>query len=214
MKIYLDSALETDARQAKTLGWVSGITTNPILMAQTGLPPAETLHRLADVGLSPLWYQLVAEDPDSMEREAQELSNLFFHPVVLKIAPTPAGFRFVARKDHVCAVTAIFSPAQALAAAAAGADYAIVYVNRATRLMGDGIGLVRSIARVLEGTCTQVVAASIKSVEEAAASVAAGAAVITLPPDVLQAMTQHPFSDQAVEQFNLEGIGLGKLAVE
>ena len=211
MKILLDSARETDARQARALGWVAGITTNPILMAQTGLSPADTLHRLADVGLSPLWYQLVAQDPDSMEQEAQALLNLFFHPVVLKIAPTPAGFQFVARKDHTCAVTALFSPAQALAAAAAGADYAIVYVNRATRLMGDGIGLVRSIARVLEGTGTQVVVASIKSVEEAAASVAAGAAIITLPPDVLHAITQHPFSDQAVEQFNREGVGLGKV---
>lgn len=212
MKILLDSAHETDARQAKALGWISGITTNPILMAQAGLPPVDTLHRLADVGLSPLWYQLVSQDPDAMEHEAQELLNLFFQPVVLKIAPTPAGFQFVARKDHICAVTAIFSPAQALAAAAAGADYAIVYVNRATRLMGDGFSLLRSVARVLDGTCTKVVAASIKSVEEAAGAAAAGAEYLTMPLDVLQALTQHPYSDQAVEQFDREGVGLGKVA--
>ncbi len=212
MKILLDSAREADARQAKALGWVDGITTNPILMAQAGLPPADTLHRLADVGLAPLWYQLTAKDPDTMEHEAQALLNLFFQPVVLKIAPTPAGFQFVARKDHTCAVTAVYSSAQALAACAAGADYVIVYVNRATRLMGDGFSLVHDIARVLEGTGTHILAASIKSADEAAGAVAAGAHMLTLPLNVLLSMTRHPFSDQAVEQFDREGTGLGKLA--
>jgi len=210
MKLFVDSAREEDVRQAKALGWVAGVTTNPTLIAQTGLPAAEALHRLADVGLSPLWYQLVAQDPDAMERESQALRNIFFEPVVLKIPPTPAGFTFVARRDHTCAITAIYSPAQALAASAAGADFVIVYVNRATRLMGDGFGLVRSIARVLEGSGTQIVAASIKSVEEAAAAAVAGAQYLTMPLDVLQLMTQHPYSDQAVEQFDREGSGLGK----
>lgn len=112
MKIFLDSAREDDARQAKALGWVAGITTNPISIAETGLPTAKVLHRLGDVGLSPLWYQLTAPDADGMEREAQALLNLFFQPVVFKIPPTPEGFTFVSRGDHTCAVTALFSPAR------------------------------------------------------------------------------------------------------
>lgn len=209
MKLFLDSAREEDARQAKALGWVAGITTNPLLIAATGLPTVEVLHRLGEVGLAPLWYQLTAPDADGMEHEAQALLNLFFQPVVFKIPPTPAGFQFVSRGDHACAVTAVYSPAQALAAAAAGADYVIVYVNRATRLMGDGPALVRSIARVLDGAGPQIVAASLKSADEAAEAAAAGAQMLTLSLDVLQAMMRHPYSDQAVEEFNHKGAGLG-----
>ncbi len=88
-----------------------------------------------------------------------------------------------------------------------GAD-CLNYVNRATRLLGDGIALVRDMANVLKGSDTEILAASIKSPEEAAASLQAGADHLTLPLVMLQAITTHEFSQKTVEEFAKGGIGL------
>jgi transaldolase len=110
--------------------------------------------------------------------------------------------------EIACSVTAIYSAAQAAVAREAGAKMAIAYVNRATRLLGDGIALVRDMATILAGSDTEILAASIKSPEEAAASLQAGAHHLTLPLPMLQDMATHEFSDKTVEEFAKNGIGL------
>ena len=98
--------------------------------------------------------------------------------------------------------------ASAAVAREAGAKMAIAYVNRATRLLGDGIALVRDMASVLTGSNTEILAASIKSPQQAAASLQAGAHHLTLPLSMLQDMATHEFSDKTVEEFAKNGIGL------
>ncbi|MGL5032353.1 MAG: transaldolase family protein, partial [Microcystaceae cyanobacterium] len=98
--------------------------------------------------------------------------------------------------------------AQAVIAQQAGAKYAITYVNRATRLQGDGLKLVREMADILQGSSTEVLAASLKSANEAAAALLAGAKHLTLPLPILQAMTNHDLSQQTVAEFNNKGRGL------
>jgi transaldolase len=129
---------------------------------------------------------------------------------VLKIPATEAGFLAVAHLscDIDCAVTAIYSPAQAAVAQEAGAKYAIAYVNRATRLLGDGLALVAEIAAVLKRGSTQLLAASLKSPEEAAAALKAGAHHLTLPFPLLKAITTHPLSAQTAADFKQNGVGL------
>ncbi|MEL6494938.1 MAG: transaldolase family protein, partial [Cyanobacteria bacterium J06623_7] len=100
------------------------------------------------------------------------------------------------------------SPAQAAIASEAGAKYAIAYVNRATRLLGDGLALVQSMAEVLKDSPTKILAASLKSPPEAAATLAAGADCLTVPLNILQAMTTHELSTQTVAEFADQGIGL------
>lgn len=85
---------------------------------------------------------------------------------------------------------------------------AIAYVNRATRLLGDGIALVRDMASILCSSNTEILAASIKSPQEAAAALQAGAHHLTLPMLLLQAITTHEFSDKTVEEFAQNGVGL------
>ena len=89
--------------------------------------------------------------------------------LVLKVSPDELGFQFVARNSahFLFCPTAIYSPSQALVARETGARFVALYVNRATRLLGDGIELVRSVAAVLAGSQTEIVAASLKSGEEA-----------------------------------------------
>ena len=208
--IYLDSALIKEAEIVQTWGWVKGITTNPTLLAKSELSPEKTLTKLAAISPGELYYQLCATDFDSMVTEGKKAHELIGEKTVLKIPATCLGFKVTSylAQEITCAVTAIYSVAQAAVAQEAGAKYAIAYVNRATRLLGDGLALVQDMAKVLEGSQTEILAASLKSPEEAAAAIQAGAHHLTIPLSILQAMTTHDLSAKTVEEFQQQGRGL------
>ncbi|MEB3309041.1 MAG: transaldolase family protein [Snowella sp.] len=208
--IYLDSALIEDAKVAQNWGWVKGITTNPSLLAKSPLSPEETLQQLAQLSPGELYYQLMSTDYAGMVKEARKAYALIGEKTVLKIPATPIGFQVVAYlSDKIpCSVTAIYSPAQAAIAKEAGAKYAIAYVNRATRLLGDGLKLVRDMAQVLAGSSTEILAASLKTPEEAANALIAGANHLTIPLEILNSMTTQELSEQTVAEFNQQGRGI------
>jgi transaldolase len=127
---------------------------------------------------------------------------------VLNIPATLEGLQATARLslEIPCAVTAVFSPAQAFLAKEAGARYVMSYVNRGTRLLGDGPALVREIAKTLENDgrfSTQIVAASLKSPAEAVAALNAGAQHIAVPLQLAKEMARHPLSEQVIQRFDL-----------
>lgn len=208
--IYLDSALINEAQIVEKWGWVKGITTNPTLLAKSERSPLQTLQQLAHLSPGELYYQLCAADFEGMLTEGRRAFEIIGEKTVLKIPATSTGFRAVAclSGEIPCAVTAIYSGAQAAVAREAGAKYAIAYVNRATRLLGDGLALVKDMATVLQGSPTEILAASLKSPEEAAATLQAGAHHLTLPLSVLQAMTTHDLSERTVEEFARSGKGI------
>lgn len=210
MAIYLDSASLDEARQAKDLGWVFGVTTNPALMAKADVAPEAVLKGLADLGFHEIYYQLVSRDPGDMLAEAHQAAGIVRNGLILKVAPTGNGFRFVAQhgRKFPCCVTAIFDPAQALVAREAGARYIAVYVNRATKQLGDGPALVRDLANILAGSQTEILAASLKSTKEALDAFLAGAQHITVPFDLLAGLPVHPLSVQTIEQFTAAGVGI------
>ncbi|MEK0177895.1 MULTISPECIES: transaldolase family protein [Microcoleus] len=210
MAIYVDTAIITEAQLASQWGWVGGITTNPTLLAKSNFSPAVTLQELAQIIPGELYYQLTASDFDGMVAEGKAAFELIGQQTVLKIPATIPGFQAVAHlsPEIPCAVTAIYSPSQAVVSAEAGAKYAIAYVNRATRLLGDGFALVRDMANVLKKTNTEILAASIKSPEEAVQTLLAGAHHLTLPLDVLQAIALHELSQQTVDEFAKNGRGI------
>jgi transaldolase len=145
-----------------------------------------------------------------MIAEGRKAFEIIGSQTILKIPATPLGFEVVATlsSEITCSVTGIYSPAQAAVAKEAGAKIAIAYVNRAERLLGDGIALVRDMSSVLKGSDVEILAASIKSPAEAAASLQAGANHLTLPLTMLQAIATHEFSHQTVIDFAAGGIGL------
>lgn len=163
--IYLDSALVEEAKIAVGLGWIEGITTNPTLLAKSDLSPETTLSQLATICPGKLYYQLCATDFEDMVAEGRKAREIIGNKTVLKIPATTLGFQVTAHlaSEITCAVTAIYSAAQAAIAAEAGAKYAIAYVNRATRLLGDGLALVREMSEILKGSDTTILAASLKS---------------------------------------------------
>jgi transaldolase len=208
--LYLDSALISEAKIAQSWGWVKGITTNPTLLAKSKLSPQETLRQLAAITEGELYYQLTAQNRENMILEGQQAFEIIGEKTVLKVPATATGFEVVAHLSSAipCSVTAIYSPVQAAIAKEAGAKYAITYVNRATRLLGDGLKLVQEMATILQGSGVEILAASLKSPAEAAAALQAGAHHLTLPYDILQAMTTHELSEQTIEEFKEKGIGI------
>ena len=206
MGIFLDSVNVDDVRKAVELGFVSGVTTNPSLMARVSESPRKVIEQICGISVGPVFYQVTADTPEEREKEGRAFHAINPDKVMLKIPATTENMTLVARlkPDIPCAVTAVFSGHQAYVACEAGARYLIPYVNRATRLMGDGCSLVAEIASVIETleSPAEILAASIKSPSEAMDAVLAGAHHLTLPLDVLLSLGNHPLSDQAIAEFN------------
>jgi len=210
MAIYIDSAVVEDVQAAREFGWITGITTNPALLAAAPAPVEETLSNLAGLGMRPLFYQLRQPTLELMLEEAEAASAIVGEGLVLKVPPSAIGFRFTAErmtKRPIC-ITAVFSPAQVAVAAAAGATYIAIYVNRATRLIGDGLHLLRQAVSIAAGSQTEVLAASLKSPAEVTDALIAGAMHVTAPLPVLTAMMENKQSAKAMEQFDADGVGL------
>jgi transaldolase len=202
----LDSAAVDDARQSAALGYVAGITTNPALMAATGRAPADVIAELCDVHPGTVFYQPVAEDVGQREAEVRRMAGLRQGRVGIKLPCEPDNFQLAASlvaEGFEVGMTAIFSPAQAFAACEAGAAFVVPYVNRSSRLLGDGPGLVRSMRTVIDacGSPTRILAASIKSPTEAVEAIVAGAHAITIPLALIQELGRHELSEQAVADF-------------
>lgn len=211
MAFFVDTADLQAARAAQEFGWISGLTTNPLLLAKIALPPEETLRGLAALHFPKFFYQLTAPDSESQKREADLALEIIGTVLVLKITPTAAGLASVKcfSSRFPCCVTAVYSAVQAAAAAEAGAAYVAVYVNRASSSGLDGIKLVGEVAGVLAGSNCKVLAASIKSAGEASAALDAGADDLTIGPQWLTPILEHPLSAKAVAEFRSEGKGLG-----
>lgn len=209
MSIFVDTADIEQAKAAKELGWVRGITTNPILLAKSTNSVADTLQKLAGLNMGLLFYQLVSSCKENMLKEAHLAKEIAGDQLVLKVPPTEQGFQIIPHLSGIpCCITALYSVAQAVVAREAGARYIAVYVNRATKLSGDGLTLIADMAVALKGGRTQILAASLKSPAEAGAAILSGADHLTLPFDVLNKMAYHEHSEEAVNQFNSNGSGL------
>ncbi len=206
MTLFLDSTLVEDARRAVELGFVWGATTNPALMAQVKREPADVIADLCELLPGLVFYQLTA--PTLAQREAEALLMVEINPaqVGLKIPCTTENLGLLAHltdQGITCAATAVFSAYQAYLACEAGAHFVIPYVNRSTRLQGDGPGLVRAMRDVIEAADTdaQLLAASIKTPSEVVETVLAGAQHLTLHLDLILALGEHPLSVQAIGDF-------------
>ncbi len=210
MSLYLDSAFPQEARRAYAAGLVCGITTNPTLVAQTKRPAVELIPELCDLSTGIIFHQLVEETIAGRKNEAARMSAIRPGRVGLKIPCTYENIALAAKlvkMGYIVGITAIFSPAQVYLACQAGAQFILPYVNRSTRLLGDGIGLVRDMRAVIdaEHSSTQIIAASIKTSEEAIGTLQAGAHHLTLPLKLIESMGNHKLSDQAIEEFSSVG---------
>jgi transaldolase len=209
MAIYLDSADVEDARRAKALGFVRAVTTNPTHISKTGRPGLEVLRELLDVFDKPVFYQVTAASLEARIDQIWEAHEVRAGRVVIKVPATTENYTIVselAPRGITFCVTAACNGMQAYLAAQAGAAFVAPYVNRLTRQLGDGLAVVRDMASMLQGTETCVLAASLKSVDEVAAALKAGAHHVTMPLDLIMALGEHELTHQAIAEFAANGI--------
>ena len=213
MQLLLDSAIIEEARQSSEWGWVSGVTTNPALLAKSDLSPEKTLRKLRRLFKNgPIFYQLIGQTLGAMKDEAEKAADILGKQLVLKIPATDLGFRATTRlsKKYTCAVTSIFTPAQAMIAHTSGARFALYYHNRAKRLLKNGEELASELVRALKHTDTRVVAASLKNPEEVVEARTVGVSILSTNFKVLAQMMRHDLSEAALDEFNQSGTGLLK----
>ena len=213
MQLLLDSAIIEEARQSSEWGWVSGVTTNPALLAKSDLSPEKTLRKLRRLFKNgPIFYQLIGQTLGAMKDEAEKAADILGKQLVLKIPATELGFRAITRlsKKYTCAVTSIFTPAQAMIAHTSGARFALYYHNRAKRLLKNGEELASELVRALKHTDTRVVAASLKNPEEVVEARTVGVSILSTNFKVLAQMMRHDLSEAALDEFNQSGTGLLK----
>jgi transaldolase len=177
-------------------------------MARTKRPPEDVITELCDLSKGIVFYQLTEETLTGRKKEAERMAAIRARRVGLKIPCTYENLALAAklvRSGYIVGITAIFSTVQVYLACQAGAQYILPYVNRSTRLLGDGIALVREMRAVIDATecSTQIIAASIKTPEEAISTLLAGAHHLTLPLKLIESMGDHPLSEQAIEEFKL-----------
>jgi transaldolase len=208
MALLLDSATTEDAAAAAELGFVNGFTTNPTLMAKVTAEPLTQFERLLRAfPRGPACYQPTRSTPAELIGQARSAAALAPDRVVIKLPATLDGFRTAAilgDEGIGCAMTAVYSPAQALLAHEAGCAWAIPYVDRAARQGAGGVGLVDELAAILAsvGSRTRILAASLKDPTQVTEAILHGAHDITASLAVLLSLASHPLSEAAVKEFD------------
>lgn len=208
--LFLDSADLGDAAVAAASGIVSGITTNPTILRRSLADGVDAIahleYLLAVFPAGPVFHQLTSGDALLAEGEVAALvERLAPHldRLVFKLPAQPwlyaLGAQLVGRGLRV-AYTAVYTPGQVVAARQAGAEWVIPYVDRARRLRPEPGDLLPAL-RTMAGSATRILAASVKSPDQAVAALASGADAVTAPWEVLHGLMADPLTDSAVAEF-------------
>ena len=213
MKLFIDSADIEIIKRAAASGVVDGVTTNPSLLAKTSVIGQDkaSLHdyyaqicRIVDGDVS---AEVISTDYDAMVEEGCELADIDPH-IIVKVPMTEAGVKAIKtlKKENIRTnCTLIFSVAQAILAAKAGAFYISPFIGRLDDAgqIGDGMRLVERICDVIAyyGFATKVLAASIRNLQHVEQCAEVGADVATCPYSIFEAMFRHPLSDAGLKKF-------------
>ena len=206
MKIFLDTA-ETDVvRKHFKTGLIDGLTTNPTLIRKSGRNHEEVYQEFKDIGLTDISMEVIG-DTSNMISEGKRLHKKFGKCATIKVPCTPNGLlacKELSDSGINVNVTLIFSQAQAILAAKAGATYVSPFVGRVDDNSFGGLCLVKDIAKVYQvhGVETQVLAASLRGVRDAARAFEYGADIVTMPPGVFEGMYKHVLTDKGLDQFD------------
>ncbi len=207
MKIFIDTANIDEIKVANDMGVISGVTTNPTLIAREKRDFVETVKQITEIVDGPISAEVVSLDADGMIKEALELvEKINSNNLVIKIPMTSNGLRAVhalSQRGIHTNVTLIFSAAQALLAARAGATYVSPFLGRLDDIGDTGTDLIREISEIFRAhnLKTEIIAASIRSPIHAIDAARIGADIATIPFKVIMQMTQHPLTDIGIQKF-------------
>ncbi len=205
MHFFIDTANIGEIKSALDMGLVDGVTTNPSLMAKEAGDWREAAREICALVSGPVSLEVIALDAAGMVREAKDLMQ-YGPNVVIKVPMTAEGLKAVRilTSMHIDTnVTLVFSAAQALLAAKAGARFVSPFLGRLDDAGHDGMELVRQILTIFAnyGFPTQIIAASIRSPMHVLDAALAGAHVATIPYKILTQLLAHPLTDKGIEAF-------------
>ena len=205
MKIFLDTADTDTIRKYFETGLVDGITTNPTLIMKSGRNPDDVYQELSDMGVNDISMEVMG-NAQEMLTEGIRLSDKFGPVTTVKVPCTRDGLaacKELSKERIRTNVTLIFSAAQAVLAAKSGATYVSPFVGRLDDQSVAGLEVVRSISELyrIHGIRTEVLSASIRSVQRAIRSWYNGAEICTMPPKVFDQMYDHILTDKGMEIF-------------
>lgn len=215
MIFFLDTANLEELREAASWGVVSGVTTNPSLVAREGkVDFGSHIRAVTEIVDGPVSVEVISTETGPMIEEARSLVPISPN-VVIKIPMTPAGMgavKVLSSEGVAVNVTLVFTPQQALLAAAAGAAYVSPFVGRLDDIGEDGVGVVGDIAQIfsMQDIGTKVLAASIRHPAHVVQCALAGADVATVPFKVLKQLFHHPLTDKGIEKFLADWEGYNK----
>ncbi|MCI9592731.1 MAG: fructose-6-phosphate aldolase [Lachnospiraceae bacterium] len=210
MRFFVDTANVEDIRKANDMGIICGVTTNPSLIAKEGRDFGEVIKEITSIvdGAISGEVKATTTDAEGMIKEGREIAAI--HPnMVVKIPMTVEGLKAVkvlTAEGVKTNVTLVFTAAQALLAARAGATYVSPFLGRLDDISMPGIDLINEIAEIfsVHQIETQIIAASIRNPIHVIDCAKAGADIATVPYKVLEQMTKHPLTDQGIEKFQAD----------
>lgn len=207
MKLFIDTANVEEIKRAKELGVICGVTTNPTLIVREGRDFVEVIKEISEIIDGPISAEVISQTADEMVAEAHDLHQNIDNPnLVIKIPMCAEGLKATARLNALgikTNVTLVFSAAQALLAARAGATYVSPFVGRLDDIGDNGISLVKEIAKIFKdyGIKTEIIAASIRTSSHVIAAANAGSDIATVPYKVIESMISHPLTTAGIERF-------------
>ncbi len=209
MKFFIDTANLDHIREAKDLGILDGVTTNPSLMAKEGISGEVNIVKhyktICDLVHGDVSAEVIATDFNGIVEEGERLAALAPN-IVVKVPMIKEGIKaisYFSDKGIRTNCTLVFSAAQAILAAKAGATYLSPFIGRVDDINWDGMALIRQIAEIyaIQGYETEILAASIRSSMHIVEAAQAGADVVTCPLSAIMGMFKHPLTDIGLEQF-------------
>ena len=208
MKLFLDTANQAEVEKAVAMGVISGVTTNPSLVAKEGGDYIERVKYFCDLVAGPISVEVMAIDTEGMLAEARELAKLHEN-IVIKLpitADSLAAIKQLSAEGIKTNATLCFSANQAILAARAGATYVSPFVGRLNDVGMDGMGLIAEIKAIFDnyGYDTEIIVASVRSPRQVTDAAIIGADIATIPFKTLEQMVSHPQTDLGIDKFEAD----------
>ncbi|MBF2641807.1 fructose-6-phosphate aldolase [Listeria seeligeri] len=205
MRFFIDTANVEEIKKANRMGFIAGVTTNPSLVAKEGRDFNEVIQEITSIVDGPISGEVVSLEADGMIEEGRVIAKI--HPnMVVKIPMTGEGLaavKVLTEEGIKTNVTLVFSAAQALLAARAGATYVSPFLGRLDDIGDDGLVLIRDIAQIFEihGIPAEIISASVRHPIHVIECAKAGADIATVPYKVFEQMLKHPLTDSGIDKF-------------
>lgn len=210
MRFFIDTANVEEIKKANDMGVICGVTTNPSLIAKEGRDFTEVIKEITTIVDGPISGEVKATTTDAEGMIAEGRGIAAIHPnMVVKIPMTIEGLKAVkvlATEGIKTNVTLIFTPAQAILAARAGATYVSPFLGRLDDISSMGVTLIEEIVQIFDNydLDTEIICASVRNPIHVIDCALAGADIATVPYKVIEQMTKHPLTDQGIQKFKAD----------